>query len=374
MKTSINFKAVKSDSEIHNFRHKMFSYIRKDLIQNNEYWQEEKIAFRLQKIENYCKEKSGRKLQKNAMPIREAVVVIKENTTMNELKILANKLKSELGIEIFQIAIHKDEGHYDLDTGEWKPNFHAHFVADWQDKNTGKTLKHKNYDYSKMQDLAAECLGMERGNRGSKIRLEAIDYKLYQKIKDYKLLLKKIDIIINNFNSKKYNEVLVFEKNNQGKEEINAEKTIEKLTAILDIYQSNENSNKLENSILKKQLIDYKLKLELKNNEIKKLEKDKLNLIFRPDYLNQKRFEIENSLLELIIQEFKSSFKDRTKHSSINESELQNIMIDITNQILNKNNIYNSDLTQNFINKIDFLEIAHNIENEQRLKSFSMKR
>ena len=47
MKTSINFKAVKSDSEIHNFRKKSFDYIRKDLTPKNEYWMEQKIADRL---------------------------------------------------------------------------------------------------------------------------------------------------------------------------------------------------------------------------------------------------------------------------------------------------------------------------------------
>lgn len=81
MNTFINFKAVKSDSETHNFRKKTFDYIRKDLTPKNEYWMEQKIADRIQKIEAYCKEKSGRKLQKNAMPFREAVVVIKEDTT-----------------------------------------------------------------------------------------------------------------------------------------------------------------------------------------------------------------------------------------------------------------------------------------------------
>ena len=60
------------------------------------------------------------------MPIREAVVVIKENTTMLELQNLANRLEEELKIRVFQIAIHKDEGHTDKDTKEWKPNYHAH--------------------------------------------------------------------------------------------------------------------------------------------------------------------------------------------------------------------------------------------------------
>ena len=42
--------------------------------------------------------------------------MIKENTTMQDLQNLSKKLEEELKIQIFQIAIHKDEGHYDKDT------------------------------------------------------------------------------------------------------------------------------------------------------------------------------------------------------------------------------------------------------------------
>ena len=199
MKTSINFKPVKSDSEIHNYRKKTFDYIRKDLTPKNEYWVQESIKVRLEKIENYCKEKSGRKLQKNAIPIREAVVVIKENTTLHELHLLAKKLEDELKIRIFQIAIHKDEGHFDKDSKEWKPNYHAHLVADWQDIETGKTLKHQGFHYSKMQDITAECLGMERGVSGGKQRLEALEYKIQKKEEELKELSLKIDNIKKEF-------------------------------------------------------------------------------------------------------------------------------------------------------------------------------
>jgi len=70
MKTSINFKAVKTDSETHNFRRKTFDYIKKDLTEKNEYWIKDKISDRFKSIETYWKEKSGRKLQKNALPMR----------------------------------------------------------------------------------------------------------------------------------------------------------------------------------------------------------------------------------------------------------------------------------------------------------------
>ncbi|WP_415326317.1 hypothetical protein [Chryseobacterium sp. MMS23-Vi53] len=69
----------------------------------------DKISERFHKIESYCKEKSGRKLQKSAIPIREAVVVIKEDTTMQDLHDLYKRLEEELKIRIFQIAIHKDD-------------------------------------------------------------------------------------------------------------------------------------------------------------------------------------------------------------------------------------------------------------------------
>lgn len=108
------------------------------------------------------------------MPIREAVVVIKEDTTIQDLHYFSKRLKDQLQIRIFQIAIHKDEGHFYKESKEWKPNYRAHLVADWQDFKTEKTLKHQSFHYSKMQDITAECLGMERGIEGSKGRLEAI--------------------------------------------------------------------------------------------------------------------------------------------------------------------------------------------------------
>ncbi|KUJ49923.1 hypothetical protein AR685_17020 [Chryseobacterium sp. JAH] len=50
-----------------------------------------------------------------------------------------------------------------------------------KDLKTGKTLKHQSFHYSKMQDLTAECLNMERRISGSKGRLEAIEFKIHRK-------------------------------------------------------------------------------------------------------------------------------------------------------------------------------------------------
>ena len=268
MKTSINFKVAKSDSEIHNFRKKSFDYIRKDLTHKNEYWMEQKIADRLLKIESYCKEKSGRKLQKNAMPIREAVVVIKENTTMQDLHNLSKRLEEELKIRIFQIAIHKDEGHYDKDTKEWKPNYHAHLVADWQDLDTGKTLKHQSFHYSKMQDLAAECLEMERGVSGSLARLEAVEFKIKKREEDLKILEERYRQMQQEMESKNSEEFIVKESDFLGFQKIKTDKTIENYEKAFKTNNIQLLKNKTELESKEKHIAELKTKIESLKKEV----------------------------------------------------------------------------------------------------------
>lgn len=278
MKTSINFKAVKSDSEAHNFRKKTFDYIRKDLTCKNEYWSEEKLSNRLQKIESYCKEKSGRKLQKNAMPIREAIVVIKEDTTMQDLHNLSKRLEEELQIRIFQIAIHKDEGHFDKKAKEWKPNYHAHLVADWQDLKTGKTLKHRSFQYSKMQDITAECLGMERGVEGSKVRLEAIEFKIQKKEQELLALDKKINNVKSELSSKKFEDLIVKESDFLGFKKIRTDQTLDNYEKAFKTYNIQLSKNKQEIEFKNKLITE----LQSKNFDLKKeisILKNKLSTI-----------------------------------------------------------------------------------------------
>ncbi|WP_374461704.1 hypothetical protein [Chryseobacterium taeanense] len=278
MKTSINFKVAKSDSEIHNFRRKTFDYIRKDLTSKNEYWSEEKLSNRLQKIESYCKEKSGRKLQKNAMPIREAVVVIKENTTMQDLHQLSKRLEEELQIRIFQIAIHKDEGHFDKESKEWKPNYHAHLVADWQDLQTGKTLKHQSFHYSKMQDITAECLGMERGVEGSKGRLEAIEFKIQKKEQELLALDEKINSFKSELSSKKFEDLIVKESDFLGFKKIKTNQTLENYEKAFKTYNVQLSKNKQELEFKNKLIAE----LQSKNFDLKKeisILKNKLSIV-----------------------------------------------------------------------------------------------
>lgn len=346
MKTSINFKAVKSDSEIHNFRKKSFDYIRKDLTPKNEYWQEQKIADRIQKIETYCKEKSGRKLQKNAMPVREAVVVIKENTTIQDLYNLSKKLEEELKIRVFQIAIHKDEGHYDKDTNEWKPNYHAHLVADWQDLETGKTLKHQSFHYSKMQDITAECLGMERGISGSKARLEAIQFKIKKEEEYLKVLEERKSEIKKEVSHEKFEELIIKEPDFLGFQRMKIEKTLMNMEKIFKAQKSQLLKNKTELETKTKQIAE----LSTKNGSLKKevqFYKSKNTTLLT----NESVFAVEKKkYLDSVMNTIKKSIL----HESIripniyrlNNIELKEKMIRIIEKTAKENQIPNSTLEE----------------------------
>jgi len=350
MKTSINFKAAKSDSEIHNFRKKSFDYIRKDLTHKNEYWMEQKIADRLLKIEAFCKEKSGRKLQKNAMPIREAVVVIKENTTMQDLHNLSKRLEEELKIRVFQIAIHKDEGHYDKDTKEWKPNYHAHLVADWQDLETGKTLKHQSFHYSKMQDLAAECLEMERGISGSLARLEAVEFKIKKKEEDLKILEERYNEIKTELESKKSEDLIVKESDFLGFQKIKTDKTIENYKKAIKTNNILILKNKTELESKEKQIAELNTKIESLKKEVL-LFKSKNSALLTSEAVfavEKKKYleSIVNVIKRTIENErLKVSFYDRLKS---NNFKISDEVARICEKIAQENNIPDSAFVEIF--------------------------
>ena len=377
MKTSINFKAAKSDSEIHNFRKKSFDYIRKDLTHKNEYWMEQKIADRIQKIESYCKEKSGRKLQKNAMPIREAVVVIKENTTMQDLHNLSKRLEEELKIRIFQIAIHKDEGHFDKETKEWKPNYHAHLVADWQDLETGKTLKHQSFHYSKMQDLAAECLEMERGISGSLTRLEAVEFKIKKKEEDLKILEERYSQMQQEMESKRSEELIVKESDFLGFQKIKTDKTIENYKKAIKTNNIQLLKNKTELESKEKQIVELKTNIESLKKEVSffksknsaLLTNETIFAVEKKKYLDS----VENTLKKGILQE---SIKIPNLQN-LNDAERKDKMIELLEKTSKENNIpfsafeevfKDSNKTASFLNLLGGRKNHEQLEEKQIVK------
>ena len=82
--TSIHVQAVKGGSEQHNKREKPLDYIRPDLSHMNDYWQSSTQAARLENIKSRYLKSTGQKMQAKATPIRESVVVIKADTTIED--------------------------------------------------------------------------------------------------------------------------------------------------------------------------------------------------------------------------------------------------------------------------------------------------
>ncbi|WP_336702161.1 hypothetical protein [Chryseobacterium indologenes] len=357
MKTSINFKAVKTDSEAHNFRRKTFDYIKKDLTEKNEYWIKDKISDRFKSIEAYCKEKSGRKLQKNALPIREAVVVIKEDTSMQDLHRLSKRLEEELRIRIFQIAIHKDEGHYDKDSKEWKPNYHAHLVADWQDLETGKTLKHQSFHYSKMQDITAEYLEMDRGVSGSKGRLEAIEFKIQKREEELLLLNNKIAEMKAALNSKRFEDLIVKENDFLGFRKIKTDKTIKNYERVFKSY----NIELLKNKEILQSKTKIITELKQKNIELTKevsLLKNKLSFVLSNVTAYTKEKEIYfNSVKDTIIKAIQFEKFKQPKLFNTTKEKIVTILDSVCKKVSEENKIPFSSLEEIFKDADSSLEI-----------------
>jgi hypothetical protein len=177
-KTSIHIEPCKiGSSEQHNQRLKHLDYVRPDLSHQNEMWVGvADLPAHLDNLKTLVKDKTGRLMQAKATPIREGVIVIKLDTTIAQLRGLADAIEQRWGIKTLQIYTHKDEGHTDSD-GSWKPNLHAHIVFDWVNHDTGKSIKLSKQDMAEMQTMVADCLEMVRGESSDIKHLGAIQYK-----------------------------------------------------------------------------------------------------------------------------------------------------------------------------------------------------
>ena len=133
--------------------------------------------------------KNGKPKERNgSSPIRESVVNIKPDTTMSDLQKYTEKVHQRWGVRAIQIHIHRDEGHYTNpdDPSTWQPNLHAHIIWDWMNHETGKSFKLGKKDMEELQDMAAETLDMERGQRKAETgreHLEHNDFILFQQKK-----------------------------------------------------------------------------------------------------------------------------------------------------------------------------------------------
>ena len=169
--TSVNIKPAKSGAVQHNRRERIPEYVYKDRTHLNQIWEVpdlHSVPEERAKVAAIYKQHVGQKMQAQAQPIREAIVVIKEDTTMEQLQDLAHAIEELLNVKCLQIATHLDEGHEEETADQNQAeseriyNLHAHMLFRFCDE-TGRTAKWNRAIGRKLQDLAAEKLNMERG-------------------------------------------------------------------------------------------------------------------------------------------------------------------------------------------------------------------
>ena len=205
-KSSIHIKPCNiASSEAHNRRTAEYMrnigkskiYIVPDLTPDNEQWinpdfGSPELQTHYENIKRMVKEKTGRAMQEKererkgkngkiikvagCSPIREGVLLIRPDTTLEDVRKFGEECQKRWGITPLQIFLHKDEGHWlngqpapedkeSFQVGErwFKPNYHAHIVFDWMNHDTGKSRKLNDEDMTEMQSLASDILLMERG-------------------------------------------------------------------------------------------------------------------------------------------------------------------------------------------------------------------
>ena len=118
-----------------------------------------------------------RKAQRNFAPIKEAVVLIKEETTMDDLKELCQEIHNTYDIIPLQIHVHRDEGYID-EEGKAHYNLHAHIVFQFYQFDKHANHQHNWVGCTVMQDIVSEKLKMERGISSNLKHLTPIQYKL----------------------------------------------------------------------------------------------------------------------------------------------------------------------------------------------------
>ena len=218
--TSIHICAAKYGAEKHNRREKEMKHVHPEYSHLNKSWEADdfkSVADEIRKAKerysqkHFCRkayiDQNGnkvwsidpskpKKMPKNSEPIREGVAVITETTTMEQMKTLAEQIEQRWSIKTKAIYAHLDEGYEHLVTDKdhqrgkyldsqegttiflW--NYHAHYVFDWTDHETGQCITLNRHDMSELQDMLAHTLKMERGKKSDKKWRDAHTFKAEQ--------------------------------------------------------------------------------------------------------------------------------------------------------------------------------------------------
>ncbi|WP_321469303.1 hypothetical protein [Halarcobacter sp.] len=338
-KSSINFQKVNIHAFKHNAREeeekKKAATIFEEFTKDNEFDIGSNEALKkfneMYKVAKENRLKRGlNKTADKKNTLWEAIVNLKTEHKLNDVQELAKKIEKETGFQTIQVAIHKDEGQ-EKEGKLIRKNHHAHISFFTLDKEIGQQMYRREHmnrtKLIKLQDIVAEHLGMQRGERGSKAkRLGHKEYKSVMKEKEeYQEKLRVLKQAINN-----------------EREELKKQK------ATRPEYAKLEQVNK----DLKRQLEFKEISLE----ELKDLIDEKVKTI---DYQNKKLI----------------SFEQKERDSSLTvKGEITKERVTISKGILKKEEryIYNNSSVESYVVKSKGKEKELNRKVEQLEKSNSI--
>lgn len=301
---------------------------------------------------------NNRKLPKNATLIKEAILNLNENHTLQDLEKVKDTLEKEYGYKISNISIHRDEGYiytstknytmgrnqfknleetpfiaeldlkdnkfyeWNLNNNKWvkgdeikdykiEKNYHAHVVMLNYDFSKHRTIRNNLKDLSKMQTLVARDLNMERGKCSSIVEAQRIGVEVEQSrkrinIKEYKVQKRKEKEL-----EKEIKEL---------KQEIYNFKDMQKSITSLELTSDEKKELHRLNSKVKNQEATIE-ELNKKINELTVKNKDNIERLIKRD----KEIVGLKTLTKNLAAESVSNFKEAEKYKEkVNTLENQN--------------------------------------------------
>ncbi|HEF3587465.1 TPA: mobilization protein [Campylobacter coli] len=263
------------------------------------------------------------------------VVNIKPDTSMNDLKNLSKHFQEKYGFQCYQIAIHRDEGHFN-EQGEKLINHHAHMEFITLDKETGKNNFRREKISPKVlreiQTEIAEILGMERGEDKRISGAKRIEPRAYAALKEKEKREKK-------------------QSKEQEKEQFLNKSEYKK---IIENFRKEQINQGLDKDFFK-ELSELKKNFqEIKEDNLSEL----LNDILREHLERIEKLKKENSILKAENELLKQKEQKNDKSQGLFEF-IENLAIFRLNEALNK--IYSKPLKK-------ILEVETEVKKKERVK------
>lgn len=263
------------------------------------------------------------------------VVNIKPDTSMNDLKNLSKHFQEKYGFQCYQIAIHRDEGHFN-EQGEKLINHHAHMEFITLDKETGKNNFRREKISPKVlreiQTEIAEILGMERGEDKRISGAKRIEPRAYAALKEKEKREKK-------------------QSKEQEKEQFLNKSEYKK---IIENFRKEQINQGLDKDFFK-ELSELKKNFqEIKEDNLSEL----LNDILREHLERIEKLKKENSILKAENELLKQKEQKNDKSQGLFEF-IENLAIFRLNEALNK--IYSKPLKK-------ILEAETEVKKKERVK------